>query len=277
MNCHTVRDAFPELLDHRTAVTAHLEARAHLAGCPDCQREYASLSQVAMLLDSPAKIAPSPRLRQGFYAMLEEEKHSAASARATADREHRARVTSLWRWLISPLAGCALLALGFLGGQRFASAPSRPAPSADAETQRQLADLQRKVDSMGQLVGYSLLQQQQRPTNDRLRGVLVSASTDQPNVRVVNELISALALDPSAHVRLSALDGLFPHFDQDVVRAGVLACLSREENPLVQVSMIDFLATAREARARPEIERISLSDATDRSVRDVARRALAQF
>jgi hypothetical protein len=209
--------------------------------------------------------------------MLEEEKHSAASARAVVEREHQVRTASLWRRVIAPLAACALLAVGFLAGWRFAPAPAVPSPGVDESTQRRLAELQQKVDTMGQLVGYSLLQQQQRPTSERLRGVLASASTLQPDNRVINELISALALDPSAHVRLSALDGLFPHLDQEVVRAGVLGCLVREENPLVLVSMMDFLATARESNARPAIERIAVSESTDRSVRDAAKRALAQL
>lgn len=277
MNCHTFREVFPELLDRRTAPNAHLEARAHLAACPDCQREYASLSQLASLLDQPEPAVPSSRLRQNFYALLEEEKHSAASTRAVLERSYQARRTSLWRWILAPLAGCALLAVGFLLGTRFAPTAPGPIASPDETTRRQLADLQHKVDTMGQLVGYSLLQQQQSPTHERLRGVLVSASAPQPDTRVINELISALALDPSAHVRLRALDGLFPHLEKDVVRAGVLSCLAREENPLVLVSMMDFLATAREANARPVLERISISETADRAVREAASRALAQL
>ena len=57
----------------------------------------------------------------------------------------------------------------------------------------------------------------------------------------------------------------------------MLACLPREENPIVQVAMIDLLASAREANARPAIEQISLTESVDRSVRDAARRALAQL
>lgn len=277
MNCQRAREVFPELIDRRTPISAHLEARAHLAGCLDCQRDFAALTQVADLLDAPSPVIPSPRLRRDFYAMLEEEKHSATSARAVAERQHDARLTTLWRWVISPLAACALLAVGFIGGLRFAGAGTTTNNGGDLATQQKVAELQQKVDSMGQLVSYSLLQQQHRPTNERLRGVLTSSTSEQPNARVVNELISALALDPSAHVRLRALDGLFPLLDQEIVRAGVLACLPREENPIVQVAIIDLLASAREANARPAIEQISQSEAIDRSVRDAARRALAQL
>ena len=264
MNCQRAREILPELLDSRTAATAHLDARAHLAGCPDCQRDFATLSRTADALDSLPAPAPSPRLRRNFYALLEEEKSSSA-----------------WRWVLAPLAGAALVVAGFVAGQRTA-APAASAPAvaqADAASRRELEDLRRKVDTMGQLVGYSLLQQQQRPANDRLRGVLTSAlsADEHPNDRVINELISALALDPSVNVRLRALDGLFPLADREVVRAGVLASLPREQNPIVQVSMIDFLASARDAEARPALEKLVLNDGADASVRTAARRALTQL
>ena len=43
---HDARERLP-ILDRRTAATDHLEARAHLASCPDCQREFAAFSQTA--------------------------------------------------------------------------------------------------------------------------------------------------------------------------------------------------------------------------------------
>jgi len=280
MNCANARDVFPELLDHRTAATAHLEARSHLASCPDCQRDFSALSQTLATLDTMPTPSPSPRLRQNFYALLEEEKNSAASIRVVAEREHHARRLSLWGWLLSPVAGGALLVLGFLAGQRSVPPPAVVAPATSAENaamRREIKTLQDKVSQMGQLVGYSLLQQQQRPANDRLRGVLTSATLENPTDKVLNDLIGSLALDPSANVRLSALEALYPHADQEVVRAGVLASLPREQNPLVQVSMIDFLAAARDREAAPVLEKLSTGEAIDPSVRDAAKRALTQL
>jgi hypothetical protein len=94
---------------------------------------------------------------------------------------------------------------------------------------------------------------------------------------VLNQLISALALDPSTNVRLSALEALYPYADRDVVRAGVLASLPRESSPLVQVSMIDFLVAARDREASPALQQLVRSDQIDQSVREAAKRALVQL
>jgi predicted anti-sigma-YlaC factor YlaD len=266
MTCQSARESFPALLDSRTAATAHLEAREHLAHCPDCQRDFAALSQTLAALDAMPMPAPTPRLRQNFYAMLEEEKHSAASVRAVARREHRA---TLWRWVLVPFAAAALLLLGFLAGTRYA-------PSNSAADEK-IARLDRKLDQMNKLVGYSLLQQQQNPTNERLQGVLTAAKAEKPDAKVYDALISAVAFDPSANVRLRALEALFPHIDEPMVRAGVLAALPREQNPLVQLEMIDFVASTHDREAAPVLEKLTQNEALDGTVRDAAQRALAIF
>jgi hypothetical protein len=277
MNCQSAREVFPELLDSRTAATAHLDARAHLAGCPECQREFSALSQTLSALDRLPVPQPSPRLRQNFYAMLEEEKHSAASVRAATEREFSRQRVSLWRWVLAPIGVCALLAGGFLAGRQSAPAPT--VGPADSVTQRELAELRTKVDrmeAMNQIVAKAFAQQQE-PASDRLRGVLTSAAQRNPTDMMIDELIASLALDPSANVRLRALDALYPHSDREVVRAGVLTSLSRESNPLVQVAMIDFLAAARDHDAKSALEKMSVNDTTDLNVREAAKRALAQL
>ncbi len=276
MNCPDARDLFPALLDARTAATEHLEARAHLAACPACQRDFTALCQTISALDSLPVPAPSSHLRRNFYAMLEEEKHSAASVRAATVREQRVRRVARWRWILAPAFGTALLIGGFLTGTRYPSAPAPAEFAADA-TQREIRQLRDQVNKMGRLVGYQLLQQQQGPANDRLRDVLVAARSEEPGDRVLDNLISALAFDPSANVRLRALEALYPHADNALVRAGVLAALPREQNPLVQLELIDFVGSASDREAVPALQEMSQSESVDRSVRDAARRALAQL
>jgi hypothetical protein len=269
MNCQSARELFPALLDHRTAATEHREARAHLAGCPDCQREFAELSQTLADLDTLPSPEPSPRLRANFHAMLADEKISAASRRPATRRERR---TSVWRWILSPALGCALLLAGFLAGMRYA-----PAVDGDDATRRELAQIKSQMAKMTQLVGYQLLQQQQGPTNERLQEVLAAAKADNPSDRTLDDLLKALAFDPSANVRLRALEALYAHADRDFVRSGVLASLPREQNPLVQLELIDFVAAAHERDAQPVLQKMSQNDALNQTVRDAARRALAQL
>jgi hypothetical protein len=281
MTCTQVREQLPALLDDRLATATGRDLRTHLAACPDCERELATLSQTLRALDAMPAPAPTPRLRARVYAAIAAEEHALRSAPAPVAAAPRS-ARPLWFRLIQPLAATALLALGFILGQRQVPAPvAAPAPATiaapDAATQRELAELRQKMDSMSQLVGYSILQQQSRSSNERLRGVLTSAAVAQPDDKIINDLIGALALDPSTNVRLNALEALYAHADLDVVRAGVLTSLPREQSPLVQISMIDFLAAARDREAAPALQKLSNNHQADLNVRAAAKRALTQL
>lgn len=279
MNCTQAQERFAELLDSRLNESDTGDVRAHLASCPDCQRDYSSLAQTLSAMDKLPSARPSPRLRANFYASLEEEKNSATSIRAAVVRRRRANRISIWTWVLSPIAAIAIALAGFHFGTQYGAISSTPpvavAPAEDAEMKRELAELRAKVDSVGQLVGFSLLQQ--RSTSERLQSVLATLDDKTPDQKILGNLIGALALDPSVNVRLSALDALFPHADQQLVRSGVLASLPREPNPLVQVAMIDFLVAARDREATPELEKMARDESIDRQVRDAAKRGLAQL
>jgi hypothetical protein len=134
------------------------------------------------------------------------------------------------------------------------------------------------MGKMTTVVAYSMLQQQQQgPANDRLREVLAAAKAENPTDKILGELVSALAFDPSVNVRLRALESLYQHSDREVVRAGVLTALPREQNPLVQLEMIDFVAAAHDTSAAPVLKQIAQNEAIEASVRDAARTALAQL
>lgn len=301
MNCHSAREIFSELLDARTPATAQPEARAHLAHCPECQREFSALNQTLAALDTMPTPAPTPRLRQNFYAMLAEEKQAVASERAeasTAAAGQRERATrsaahparaSLWRWILAPVAAGAIALAAFQAGARYGAAPmpavatttaAAPGPvaSADETMTRKLDQLEKRLDEMRNLMAISMIQQQQNsPTSERFREVLAAAQDENPNEKVLNDLVSALAFDPSANLRLRALEGLFPHIGNPAVRTGILAALQREQNPLVQIEMIEAVAVTHDREAEPVLSALAKNETADLSVRDAARRALAQL
>ncbi len=272
MNCSQAQEQFADLLDGRLPEAGTAEVRAHLASCPDCQREYASLTQTLTALDALPAAKPGPALRKNFYAMLEEEKNSAASIAAAAHRQQRAHRLTIWRWVLTPLAGGALAVAAFMAGTRYA--PPAAAPVTDAATKQELADLRKQVDSVKQRVQLSLLQP--RSTSDRLQGRARQRGSRRTR-RPSPTSSASLALDPSTNVRLSALDALNPHADQQVVRNSVLATLPRDPSPLVQVAMIDFLVAVHDRDAAPELERMVRNETLDLSVRDAAKRGLAQL
>ena len=278
MNCSRVQDSFIDYQDGSLPADESAQLRAHLASCPTCQREWAALQEMTRKLDALPAAEPSPRLRENFYAMLETHQREAdapspfALARGRIDRFFAALLPA--QPALQFAFALALLIGGLLAGQHYLARPAvAAAPVADAAAQLKIAELEAKVNSMGQLVTYSLLQQQS--TSDRLQTVLTSMDVKSPDRKVLTDLVGALAFDPSINVRLSAVEALAQHTDDSLVRAGVLSALPRERAPLVQVAMIELLAGARDLSALPVFEKLSRDEATDINVRDAARRALA--
>ncbi len=277
MNCQRIQESFLDYQDGTLDPAEAAAVRDHLKTCLTCQREWAGFQEIALKLDRLPPEEPGPRLRTQFYAMLETHRRSADSRspfvlmRSRLDRLFAALLPA--RPALQFALACLLLAGGLYVGARYLHRAG--AAPADPATARELAELRQQVNSMGSLVVDSLLQQ--RSTADRVKAVLATLDQKQADQHVVSELLGALAFDPSVNVRLSALQALYPHSDQAAVRAAVVASLPRDPSPLVQVSMIDFLASTRDPAALGALESVSRSDTYNVAVRDAARHALAQL
>ncbi|MBA3848590.1 MAG: hypothetical protein C0502_01160 [Opitutus sp.] len=275
MNCQRAQDLFIDYQEGTLPPDVAAQLRAHLSSCPACQREWSALQEITRKLDLLPAEEPSPRLREQFYAMLETHQREAdapspfALAKSRLDRFFEAILPA--QPALQFAFALALLAAGVFAGARFLQRPAEIHP--DDSAKQELAALRAQVNSMNQLVTYSLLQQ--KSTSDRLQSVLATMDLKSPDRKVLTDLVGTLAFDPSVNVRLSAVEALAPHAGEDVVRAGLLAALPRESAPLVQMAMIELLATVRETGAEPILDQLSRNPQTDENVRDAAKRALA--
>ncbi|HZZ56771.1 MAG TPA: zf-HC2 domain-containing protein [Opitutaceae bacterium] len=274
MKCEAVQERMMEWMDGRVPPDLANELKAHVDACPGCQAELAATQRFARLLDRPPAVSPTPELRKGVYAMIAEEM---AGAPAPARRAEPRPARPAWAWLRLPavqaLAACALVAAGYLAGLRRAPAPTPPTAASAPATQQDVAEIRAQI---GQLVGYTLEQQEHASADQRLETVLTTAAEPKPNQNAIDSLITALAMDPSVNVRLSAVQALYAHADQPIVRTAVAVSLPRESSPLVQLAMIDFLTAARDRSAIPVLTKLSTT-ADDPSVKEAAGRALAQL
>jgi hypothetical protein len=273
MNCQRIQESFLDYQDGRLSPPDATTVREHLKTCLDCQREWAGLQAISLKLDRLPPVAPSPRLRTQFYAMLETHRRESDShspfvlMRSRFDRIFSALLPA--RPALQFALACLMLAAGIVFGARYFH------PTANEETVREIDALKKQIASTNQLVSYSILQQQS--TGERLKTVLASLDLKKGDQLVVSDLLSALAFDPSVNVRLSALEALYPHAELPAVRSAVAASLPREPSPLVQVTMIDFLAASRDPAVSSTLEDVSRSQIYDKAVREAARRALAQL
>lgn len=87
---------------------------------------------------------------------------------------------------------------------------------------------------------------------------------------VVGALVHILDNDPNTNVRLAALDGLSRFYKEIYVRKKLVASLKKQQDPLVQINLIDLLTRMRESAILSELEKIVNDENTDKAVKDVA-------
>ena len=139
MNCKTCLDAFPNLL-FEPAAPANSAARAHIAACSVCAREFASFQATLSLLDSWQAPAVSPYFDQKLSVRLREAQ--SASPAGWFERLRARLLFNTGRHLRPALAGALALAL-VAGGGSFGIATfqhPRPVEASAAVNYLQLLD-----------------------------------------------------------------------------------------------------------------------------------------
>lgn len=87
---------------------------------------------------------------------------------------------------------------------------------------------------------------------------------------VTDALVHILDNDPNTNVRLAALDGLTRFYKETYVRKKLVTSLKKQQDPLVQINLIDLLTRMRESAILSELEKMVNDDNTDKAVKDVA-------
>jgi hypothetical protein len=175
-------------------------------------------------------------------------------------------------WALRPAVQFAIAVLILTAGITIGRylAPARP--------QQQSADLnqlRREVGDLREIVALSLMQQQS--ATDRLRGVSWSNQIDEPDGKVVSALLDTLMHDSNVNVRLASIDALRRFGERLVGRRGALQALTRQQSPLVQVALIDFMVELQEKESIGTLQELAQDDHIDETVRKRAALSIQDF
>lgn len=124
--------------------------------------------------------------------------------------------------------------------------------------------MRQQVESLEQLVAVSLLRQDS--ASARLQGVSYGRQAAPRDERVVAALVEAATSDPSANVRMAAIDALRGVGSRPVVRDRLVRSLDASAPPLVQLAVVDLLA-AEAPPADRQVGRLLAEAELDPSVR----------
>ncbi len=243
-----------QLLGHLDGSLSAAERRRwneHVAVCEDCR----SAAEIWMRLGDLAPEQPSRELRARLRSLVQ-----AGEARAVPWWRLPA-----WGYVWQGALAAALLAVGFFAGR----AGDKPAPASG-----EVVLLRQEIRNLREEMVVAMLRNQS--SNDRLRGVLTSASIPNPDSEVITALLDTMRHDPSVNVRLSAIDALKRFASDQSVRRGLADSL-RNDSPLVQIALIEALVELREKQAATALRTLGEEAGVNALVKQRAQLALQRL
>jgi hypothetical protein len=162
--------------------------------------------------------------------------------------------------------GVVILVIGFAVGYFMRSSQNG---------REEMISLRAEIHEMRQMVTISLLKQQS--ASERLKGVSWSSQVTRPDPEFLATLIHTLNYDPNVDVRLAAIDALARFAAYPGVRQNLIQSLSRQNSPLVQISLIDLLVQLHERQSINVLKQLVNDASQNQQVRDRAQWGLQRL
>lgn len=206
--------------------------------------EIDSIRTVSQLIEESSISEPSERMDKRFYTMLEEEQRKALLGEQEIINKRPFSYSSLKPALMIA-AGILLFLLGWFSSGWF---------GAVLKDDNQLANLSGEVRQLKETLVLSMMQQSS-PV-DRIRAVNMVTEFDKANNRIIESLIKVLNTDNNDNVRLLALEALIRYTSLPEVREGLVASISNQTSPMVQLRLAEIMLALDEKRAVPEFQKV---------------------
>jgi len=248
MKCEEVNINLPEYIDRKLDETTSAAIRSHLESCPSCKALHSELSSFLNYMDS----FPAPEVPEG----MKEEFEGMVASLGNQEKK-KIRLIPIW----TKIAAMAVFAfgsywLGFQIGSRKGEI-----------VQNQLTS---ELSTQKQQVLLASLREYTGP--QKIDAVYSISTTGNVSTELIDALVNTMNTDKNANVRLAAISALSEMMGKnDRIKTELIKSLTVQENPLLQISLIQVLTEKGVKEAKHQIESISNNEKTDESVKAYAK------
>lgn len=212
--------------------------------------EMESIRNLSPDLENAFDREPSGRMDKMFYSMLENESMKEQKGEKP---DHVLKTGHAWMYIA---AGIALFILGWFSASMFESGPVH---------KDQLAGLSREVKDLRETLVLTMLDQSS--ASERIKAVNMIRELETDNSTIIENLFKALNTDENDNVRLLALELLIKYSDNKEVREGLVASISKQSSPMIQLRMTEIMTALKEKSSVPEFRRLLENPALNYSIR----------
>jgi len=240
-----------DFIDGRITESERKEVKELLAN-DDVRVLYEQLKQVTSAMDRSSQISPSTRLERSFQQMLQEE-----IAEQHAPKGKQVFFSPI---VLRAAAAVLLVAVGVAIGNYV------------TEYNNQKRELARIAEENLRLKNEMLaMMGDQNSASQRMKGVNnVALTYERADDEVVNVLVKTMNEDKNTNVRLAALDALSKFHQEPNVRKVLIASLAKQNDPIVQIALIQLMVKMKEKGVLKDLNRIIEDNNAIKPVKDEA-------
>lgn len=265
MNCEDFKTLFIEYIDGVLNDDDTRKVDEHLSSCEDCRAEFENMKSMLSKLDDFKMEEPSPNMERNFKSMLDSYSLGMNNTKTSWHEAIGNWIESWWpkRPLAQFMTTVAVLLIGLVTGFSI------------NERTGSKNEMDQRMNQLEKVVMTSLLNQSSAA--DRISGLTKTSMVTNADKQFYSTLIFLLNSDPNVNVRMAAVNALTNFADDEYVRHELVISLGLQTSPLVQVSLIDLLASIKEADSSSTLIRMINSPDVNKNVKERARKALKQF
>lgn len=178
----------------------------------------------------------------------------------------------VFQWSLRIAAGLILLLIGFSAGMML----SRQDETTDIE----LAALQEEVQQMKNALMYSTYSHTSASAGERISAVNMGArlsASKRLDAEITEILIYTMNNDRNVNVRLAAAEALFNFREEPRVGKALTNALARQDDPMMQITLIDMLVKIKEKQAINEMQKLLMDSETQEAVRQRLQEGIAEL
>lgn len=238
----------------RDAFEANLDKDATL------RKEVEEFKNLFTGIANEKTVIPSNQLEKNFVRLLEEEKKNQVKVVTMQPKSG-----SLGGQIFKIAASITLL-LGVFFMGRY---------SGKEELNTSLVQAQQEVLEYKEATLISLLGNES--ASKRIQGVQLIEEFDRPDEDIVAALGEKMLADENINVRLSAMEALSKFSYSEQVKAIFIKALETEENPSIQVALIELLGQLQEKKAIAPLKKLLEKEETQPFIKNEINNALPKI
>jgi len=248
MNRETAREKLLDLIEDRLPRAERQQVEQHLASDHELFREFDQLRQIDHSLGNSPQLPAPGSISANFYQALEEEtqRQKTENTLGGAGRwVHLARRQLQSNNWLKLAAAAVIFIAGFITDKQI---------QIEQLQTSEMQKLQKEITATKSLVMLSLLQQ--RSASDRIKAVNYTYEMEEINAEVAEALIYTINNDPSSNVRLAACEALSQYTGVEKVKQALVATISQQTDPALQIFLVDLMVAMEEKSAVPEMQKL---------------------